>query len=181
MTTIFPTIDALYVDPPWSNYRYWRTMNQKQHEDISYIVFIEKLIDLGLKITTNNHILVIEMGKQFALELEHILTQYREIKFYNKYKSYYKDHYWGYTYTINFNLQDYDINFLTIYPGNDLINIIFQKFNQMNIKIVLDPCLGLGTTLKMCLQYDMVCFGNEVNTARLQKALSKNLKLIRQS
>ena len=75
-----------------------------------------------------------------------------------------------YVFLVNSNTFSFDESTITNTFGDKCTDAIIQQC-AFDGAVVLDPCCGFGRTLRMAHKYNMIFRGNEINKARLDKAI----------
>ena len=177
----FPNgIDFCYTDPPWGNgnLKYWDTINKKMTGDsvsqINQDTLENRVVDL-ICTHVNNYAFIVYGVR----EADSIITKLkqksnvRDIQYYEKtYKSGGKDMK-NCVITIALNTAPIvDFSFLKGEKGLKGLKLICEKFKE-KYKTALDLFIGIGYYLKMLDSYGFTVIGNELNSSRIQKAISK--------
>lgn len=152
--------NALYSDPPWgeSNLKYWRTMNNQVGYEVNWMEFLYRL-----KYLYNRYVdgpLMLETGLRFEKDLIHVFGE--PIK---KYICVYGS--------------KKNKNLLMIWKGSPFIDLTGKSgvtlvydclrsiFNDEQKRIIFDPCVGLGNTVKACKKLGWNVRANELNKERM--------------
>jgi hypothetical protein len=177
----FPNgIDFCYTDPPWGNgnLKYWDTINKKMTGDsvsqINQDTLENRTVDLICE-HVNNYAFIV-YGVREANSIIAKLKQKPnviDIQYYEKtYKSGAKDMK-NCVITVTLNKAPIiDFSFLEGEKGLNGLKLICEKFKD-TYKTALDLFVGIGYYLKMLDGYGFVVVGNELNSLRIQKAISK--------
>lgn len=164
-------IYMVYSDPPWNpgNAKMWRTISKLDGgvgRAVNWDNFLSSLIKCIL-FPNPEHIFIESGVKQTQEFIEHALK--------NGFPAYQKTWNVFYNYT-HPNRISYFSNTNT-FSGNPwgmknepMTRHVFEHLAESG-KIVFDPCIGLGMTARMAHNFNMICYGNELNPKRLEKTL----------
>jgi hypothetical protein len=61
--------------------------------------------------------------------------------------------------------------------GKALTRAVFSALKLPHGSLVMDPCMGLGTTSRMAHEFGCDCVGTELNPARLERTMATLRKL----
>ena len=172
--------DILYSDPPWGagNLKFWNTMNSKMNNidkfEVNWEEFISSFCYIINTHSKENSVVIIEMGLRFYDHFSAMIESNTKFKIKQLFKTRYKgggkflpNHI---MYFSNENPLSFNEDIITDTYGEDCTNKIIQQCAYKDA-VILDPCCGMGSTLKMAHKYDMKFRGNEINQARLNKAI----------
>jgi len=177
----FPSgVDVLYTDPPWGQgtIKYWNTLNKKNTGDDTEILSVEQIetiiVDYIMEYVKQYGFII--YGKREAAGMMARLTKtgLRDIELIPR------------TYNSGSKrLPNVVITFRTpLAPAIDWRSLL-EGTNDMDTlrivcdqlagkaKTVLDMFIGIGDYLKMLDRYGFTVVGNELNSARLEKAIAK--------
>ena len=174
--------DFIYSDPPWGqgNLKYWQTINKRhtgeEPNEIDYKKFLPHFFDIVYKYAKN--IVVIEYGVKWRDDVKNIATL-KGFKHHGQFTSLYQAS----------KLLPLDIHILSKnnnvnIPKNfsekcfelrklPLVKYIFEALLPVDAKIVLDPMCGMGFTAQATVDKGLIFFGNELNSKRLQKTITR--------
>jgi len=174
----FPNgIDFCYTDPPWGNgnLKYWKTINKKATNFNSDLITQNELeIKIVNLITENviNYAFII-YGVSVANSLIKKFKNNPKVKDVQYYEKKYANNFKNCTICVTLNEAPIiDFSFLKDTKGLQSLKLICEKFKD-KYKSVLELFIGIGYYLKVLHKYNFVVVGNELNNARLNKAISK--------
>lgn len=176
--------DIFYSDPPWGNgnIKYWDTINKKQNDiETSTGNFdAEKFLDIVLSyaVKHTNGWVIIEYGKRWE-KLVIAMAEARGLKYCGSVETLYGSK--------PFNVMDvhyfrtdkvHPIDTTKVHHtvNNATVQVVFDSLFtgvDMEDKIGIDLCCGLGLTAKACISHNMKFIGNELNKHRLQSTLKR--------
>ena len=177
-------INVMYSDPPWGegNLKYWQTINHKMtgaekspvdldsfldkiftiaKDNVTEYVFIEygtkwkqKIMDLAIKYGLVHQMIVPLLykggGKFLPLDL-HVMTKK------------------GVSSEI---FNEEWVRSVTGTYGYGTLQAVLRPLKNKGMSII-DPCCGMGYTARASIDYNMRFYGNELNSARLEKTIAK--------
>lgn len=164
-------VHMVYSDPPWNagNARYWRTFSKLDGEignKVDWGMFIDAFCKQVSSVRAFN-VFVEQSKKHIDVNIKRMIAN--EFPAYiNKWDVFYN--------TIHPNVLIYfsDFGHFTGDPSGmkntAMTRHVFENIAEAG-KIVFDPCVGLGMTARMAHEFDMICYGNELNPTRLKKTL----------
>lgn len=173
-------LDFCYTDPPWGsgNLNYWKTMNQKMtgaNSDLINQIQLEEIFSR----------LIVENVKNYAFIVYGIREMDSAIAMFKKYPNVKNIQHYFKTYksgnkmlknvVICITLNDapiVDWSGLENLPGLKGLEYVCNKFKD-KYKTCLELFVGIGYYLNILDKYGFIVCGNELNAARLKKALSK--------
>ena len=172
--------DILYSDPPWGigNLKFWNTMNAKMNNinkfEVDWEYFVKCFCDIINKYSKSNSIVIIEMGLRFSDYFRNVIEKNTEFNMKQIFNTLYRGghkllplHIMYFANTNNFT---FDESSITNTFGDKCTDAIIQQC-AFDGAVVLDPCCGFGRTFRMAHKYNMIFRGNEINKARLSKAI----------
>ena len=172
-------IDFCYTDPPWgnSNLKYWETMNKKMNgqstDQIDQLLLENRVVRLICDNVREYAFIV--YGVHQAESLMNIIKEQKEVTdvqyIEKKYKSGNK---WLKNCVIAVTLNDSPIEnwAYTLADQDGLAGLeVICKLFQYRYRSVLDPFVGQGFYLEILHKYGFNVIGNELNQARLDKAV----------
>lgn len=181
LSTHYPNgVDFCYTDPPWGsgNLKYWQTMNKKatmtEAELIDQEILEKRVVDVITK-NVNNYAFIVygvreanSLIDKFKSNDKVTDVQYYE-KTYNSGNKPMKN--CVICVTLN-NAPRRDFSALENLHGLKGLHHVCNLFKN-EYKTVLEMFVGIGYYLKVLDKYGFEVVGNELNKARLTKALSK--------
>ena len=179
--------DILYSDPPWGlgNLKFWNTMNAKMNNvnkfEVNWENFIKCFCNIINQYSKEHSVIIIEMGLKFSDHFRNIIEEHTRFKM----KQIFNTRYRGggkllplhIMYFSNDNPLSFNEEIITNTYGDDCTDKIIKQCAYDNA-VILDPCCGFGRTLRMANKYNMIFRGNEINKARLDKAIKYAERLI---
>lgn len=173
-------LDFCYTDPPWGdgNLRYWKTMHSKMSGVDEELLSQEELENRFVSLIVENvkDYAFIVYGKKQMQSCVHKLCARKEVKDVQIYsKKYQSGQKWLENVVICVTLNNAEIvdwSELKDKNGLDGLKYVCQKF-QSRYNTCLELFVGIGGYLKMLHEHNFTVCGNEMNTARLTKALSR--------
>lgn len=174
-------VDIFYSDPPWGsgNLRYWQTMNTKMNgvdkKEINYWAFINRIIEVAVKYTTEDSIIFIEYGKRFTKDVIEMAEQkglilIEVIEMVYSSENLPLDLIILSKKPITVSKEYIDSVYHT--KGLDSLRNAIKPFVFKGAKI-MDPCCGMGYTAQFAIDNGLTFFGNEINLKRLQKTIAR--------
>jgi DNA modification methylase len=169
--TIPNNIYLIYSDPPWNagNAKMWRTLSKCdgiRGRLIDWDYFIMQLC-IQIKVVNPDHIFL-ETG---CKQTEDIINRLNLLGFPK-----HRDTWQVFYNSIHPNMISY-FSDKPSFKGNPtgmkneaMTKYIFKNIAKKN-EIVFDPCIGLGMTARMAYNFDMICYGNDLNPERLEKTM----------
>jgi hypothetical protein len=177
--TSFPNgIDFCYTDPPWNNLKYWKTLNNKMTGGDSELISQNELESVFAKIIVENvkNYAFIVYGVREMQSAVDEFKKYSNVKDIQLYKKTYKSGSKNLTnvvicITLN-NAPILDWSDLQSLAGIKGLQYVCDKFKG-KYTTCLELFIGIGYYLKVLNDNGFTVIGNELNSARLKKALSK--------
>ena len=172
-------IDFCYTDPPWGsgNLKWWKTLNKKatnvDAELIDQEILEERIVEL---ITTyvNNYAFIV-YGVHQAESIIHKLKQKSNVKDIQYYEKTYQSTKAMVNCVICVTLNDASIKDFSVLEGLKGLKglrYVCELFKD-EYESVLELFVGIGHYLKIFHKYNFNVIGNELNSSRLDKAISK--------
>lgn len=177
----FPAgLDFCYTDPPWGegNLKYWKTMHAKnngvQEQLLSQDELEHRFVDLIVE-NVNNYAFIVYGKKQVNSCVEKLRAK-KEVSDIQVYEKRYKSgSAWLENVVICIALRNAEIlDWSDLKNKDGLVGLkyVCEKF-QDKYTTCLELFVGVGYYLKMLNDHNFTVCGNEMNTTRLRKALSK--------
>tara|TARA_R100001440_G_scaffold29213_3_gene46827 strand:+ start:3966 stop:4625 length:660 start_codon:yes stop_codon:yes gene_type:complete len=181
------TFDILYCDPPWGvgALKMFDTLNSKMNNvnksTVCWETFVNCFPNIINKYSHNNSIVIIEMSIKYYDVFKNVIERETKFKLRQIFNTNYKS---GSTlrplkimYFSNENPLRFNESIIKDTYGDDCTDKIIRQCAYDNA-VILDPCCGFGRTLRMANKYNMIFRGNEINKARLNKAIKYAERLI---
>lgn len=175
--------DFCYSDPPWGsgNLKYWKTMNEKMNETaikpecLDVEDFLDKIFQIAKKHTKG--FVVIEYGLKWQDKVMYFARK-NGLHFCTKVQTLYGSGSQKLPLINMFfhteGVQEIDVSSIHNLTGYEVVFRIFSLLNaKQNVTKVLDFCCGMGYTAQASIDNDLQFFGNELNTARLEKTVKR--------
>jgi hypothetical protein len=173
-------VDICYTDPPWGNgnLSYWKTINKKMTSAESDLISQEEMEDRISYLITKyvKTYAFIVYGKREAESLTNKLKKYPNVKDVQYIKKRYQSgSKWLENCVLCVTLNDAPVKsfqYLENQDGLKGLEIVCKEFQGVATS-VLELFVGVGFYLKVLDKYGFEVVGNELNGARLSKALDK--------
>jgi hypothetical protein len=174
--------DIIYSDPPWGNgnIKYWSTIN-KRHNNIDTVVldehsFLDKVFSIASKYISDNGVILIEYGRKWEtlvkdLGVKNGLVHNGVVEISYKSGSKLLPHHLHYFGKGKMDIPESHLNSLKGRTGLSVMVDSVKPFIK-DSGILLDPCCGLGLSLRLALSINYSFRGNELNMTRLNKTMS---------
>ena len=170
-------IDFCYTDPPWGNgnLKYWKTINRKMNNRECNLLDQETLENRVTELIAsyvNNYAFVV-YGVREAKSLMDKLKAKPSVKDVQYYEKIYDGNKKNCIICITLNQAEVlDFSFVANTKGVESLVKICELFKD-RFNSVLEMFVGIGYYLKILDKYGFKVIGNELNEARLSKALGK--------
>jgi hypothetical protein len=174
--------DIFYSDPPWGdgNIRYWSTINKRHNnqesEVLSYNAFLNSVFQIASKHVSDNGIIVIEYGRKWvndviSLGLSNGLVHLGVVEISYKSGNKLLPHHMHFFSKTKIDLPAGHLDSL---KGRTGLGVMVDSVKPWAKEkgILLDPCCGLGLSLRLAIKIGYSFRGNELNITRLSKTMS---------
>lgn len=170
--------DVFYADPPWGaghlkffqdmNYKMTGTPKKVTDQNEFTTAFFKTAMDYAKNWVVVEYGLrwageIVETGKSFGLHhRETVLVYYRKNKPMN-------------VHIFSKNLDPLPAGYIEALTEQEGINSIRTTLGYLAKPgdVIMDPVCGLGLTAKVCIEQDLIFYGNELNAKRLDKTIER--------
>lgn len=168
---------VLYSDPPWGdgNLKYWATINERmtgrRFSPLTYSQLLSRLKDLIQRYVTGH--VFIETGKRFVdralADFKPVINRAHAYKIKYRSGSRFIENYLIHGWTNDSGAAPFDFD----PTGMAGYSVVERCIHEVSLpqEIVFDPCCGMGYSARAAVNAGMRFFGNEFNTARLEKTI----------
>lgn len=160
-------VDAVYSDPPWGrgNLAYWRTHNRQAGHPVDWPGFLRRLLEDCAAVCDGP--VWIETGVRFEAD---VLTAANDVGLVHR-RTY--DCVYGRPHRPNLLLLFGAVDPPDPMPTEQMTGLALVRWALAAMRVgavVLDPCCGLGTTARACVDLGLTFRGSELNPDRFERS-----------